>query len=105
MIRNIHSPAFEVTEAIKTHIAQNLDKIEKHYDRITRVDFFLKKDAHNFVAEINLHVPNKGEIVLTQTGADLYHSITEVVNKSLIKLKKVNEKQNSKRHTRINLSE
>lgn len=105
MIRNIHSPAFEVTEAIKNHINSNLDKIESYYDRITRVDFYMKKDSHNFVAEISFHIPNKGEIVLVQSSDDLYNAITALSNKSLIKLKKIKEKQNPRKNTRIDVPE
>lgn len=105
MIRNINSPAFEVTEAIKTHINSHLDKIENYHDRITRVDFFIKKEAHNFVAEINFHIPNKGEITIAQTSDDLYNAITVISNKALIKLKKIKEKQDPKHNTRVNIPE
>ncbi len=105
MIRNIHSSSFEVSEAIKSHVNTHLDKIENHHDRITRTDVHLKKDGVYYIAEFNLHVPTKGEIVINHSSEDMYHSITEGSNKVLIKLKKLNEKQKAKRHTKPKLIE
>jgi ribosomal subunit interface protein len=103
MIKNIHSTSFEVSEAIKSHVNAQLDKILDHHDRITKADVNLKKDGFHYIAEINLHVPTKGEIVITQASEDMYHSITEATNKILIKLKKITEKSKSKIHKKIQL--
>lgn len=105
MIRNIHSSAFEVSEAIKSHVNTHLDKIADHHDRITKAEVHLKKDGFHYIAEINLHVPSKGEVVINQSSEDMYHSITEATNKILIKLKKITEKHKAKIHKRIQLED
>lgn len=105
MIRNIHSSAFDISKSIESHINTNLDKVSEHYDRITRADIHLKKDGFNYVAEINLHVPNKGEVVINQAHTDMYHAITEATNKILIKLKKVTGKEKSRLHKKIEIQD
>lgn len=105
MLKKIHSTSFEVTDAILSHINSNLEKIEHQQDKITRVDVFLKKDKFKYIAEYALSVPQKASVVISVAHEDMYHAITEVTGKALIKLKKIREKVHSHRHQRLVLDE
>ncbi len=105
MLKKIHSNSFEVTDAIRSHIDSNLEKIEQQQDKITRAEVFLKKDKFKYIVEYSLSVPKKAKVVLSVAHEDMYHAITEVTNKALIKLKKVREKVKSHRHQRLVLPE
>ncbi len=100
MLKQIHSTSFDVTDSIRSHINQNLEKIEKQQDKITRVDVFLKKDKFKYIVEYALAVPHKASIVISVSHEDMYHAVTSVTSKALIKLKKVREKVSKGRHQR-----
>ena len=98
MIRTIHATTFDLTDALSTHVNTMLDKIELHNDKITITEVTLKKDNYKYLAEFNIHVPHVKSINMTHESDDMYHSITEVTNKMLVKLAKLKEKVKSRRH-------
>jgi ribosomal subunit interface protein len=98
MIRNIHAITFDMTDALSLHINLMLDKIELHNDKITTTEVTLKKDGFKYIAELNSHVPHVKNVNLTHESEDMYHAITEVTNKMLLKLGKLKDKHKAKRH-------
>lgn len=105
MIRTINPISFDVTQALSEHIRYNLDKVENHHDRITKSEMTLRKDGINYIAEIVLHIPNHKGFTIKQSSADMYHSITELTHKTLLKLKKIKEKGKGKLHRKIVVEE
>jgi len=103
MIRNISCISFDNTDALDQHAHTMLDKVQAHNDKIIKAEFILKKDAYKYVAELNVNVPHIKTVSISHSCDDMYHSITEVTNKMLIKLSKLKEKQKGSRHKQSKL--
>ena len=86
----------EVTEALRTHVEQKLDKLRGHFDRVIDVEVVLIVEKHRHIAEITLHA-NGIRIHSAESSDDMYLSVDAAVEKL--------EKQIRKFKNRINRSQ
>jgi len=82
-----------LTEGLKLHIQKQIDKF-KHFDsNITNTRVVLKKDANQFVAEVQINSSiYKDEIMATCKSDDMYNSISSASKKMITRLKRFNKK-------------
>ncbi len=77
---NITGHHVEVTKALKDYVAEKLDKIEVHFDKITSVNVVLTVEKLEQKAEATLHVKGH-DIHADSTKEDMYAAIDDMTDK------------------------
>jgi len=86
-----------LTEGLKSHIKKQVEKFSHFDSNITNTRVFLKKDADQYVAEVQIHSSiYKDEIMTTCKSADMYNSISSASKKMITRLKRFNQRIKSK---------
>ncbi|HRI88430.1 MAG TPA: ribosome-associated translation inhibitor RaiA [Candidatus Hydrogenedentes bacterium] len=70
----------EITDAIRTHVESQLDKVRHHFDRVIDVDVVLSVEKHRHTADITVHA-NGVRIHGKDTSDNMYASVDTVVDK------------------------
>ncbi|MDZ4860508.1 MAG: ribosome-associated translation inhibitor RaiA [Candidatus Hydrogenedentes bacterium] len=70
----------DMTDAMRTHVESQLDKVRHHFDRVIDVDVVLSVEKHRHTADITLHA-NGVRIHGKDTSSDMYVSVDTVVDK------------------------
>ena len=70
----------DLTDALKTHVEEGLEKITHHFDKVIDVDVILAVEKHRQTAEFNVHA-NHLRINAKETSEDMYASIDAALNK------------------------
>lgn len=70
----------ELTDGIKVHVQQSLDKLVQHFDKLIDADVVLSTEKHRHVADITLHA-NGLRIHGKDATEDMYVSIDKVASK------------------------
>ena len=81
----------EVSAALKEYVAQKLEPVIRHFDKVTGVNVVLSVEKHKQKAEVTVHVPGK-DIHAETVGADLYAVIDELFDKLDRQVQKYKEK-------------
>lgn len=99
---NIRGKNIELTPAIKEHVEQRVEKVEKYFDRITMVNVEVRKSEHHkngfFSCKVNLDVP-KHRFHAEETKGDLHDAIDSVFSIVERELKKHKEQMQQERRT------
>ena len=82
----------EITEAMRTHVTGQLDRLTRLDDRLTRLSVVLSLDKLQQKAEGTLHTSSGGLLHAEAFEADMYVSIDMMFNKLLTQLRKHREK-------------
>ena len=89
---NISGHQLEVTEPLRAYIGEKLDRLERHFDKITNVQVIMEVDKLKQKIEATLHVPN-AKLVANAEHEDMYAAIDSLYDKldrQLIKHKEKN---------------
>ena len=70
----------EMTDALKSHIENRLDKVRGHFEKVIDADVVLGVEKHRHIAEINLHA-NGIRLHGKESSSDMYVSVDAVVDK------------------------
>lgn len=70
----------EMTDAMKSHVEGQLEKVRHHFDKVIDVDVVLSVEKHRHTAEVTVHA-NGVHIHGKETSTDMYVSIDTVVDK------------------------
>jgi len=81
----------EVTDAMKTHASEKLQRILRRNQKITRIHVTFHIDGPSKVAEANMLV-NGTEIHARGDDRDMYVATDSMVNRLISQLSKLNEK-------------
>ncbi len=85
----------EITQAIKAHVEDKFNKLERHHSPISNVHVVLKVENSLHTAEATLHV-NHQDIFANDTQNDMYWAIDNLAAKLDRQL--VKHKEKSSRH-------
>lgn len=80
----------EVTDSLRNYVISKLDRLERHYDRITNMKVILSVEKQRQKAESTIRISG-GEVYADAESEDLYKAIDKLVDKldrQLIKQKK-----------------
>ncbi len=92
---NVQSVNFNADQKLILFIESKLNKLEKHFDKITYADVFLKvqntRSPENKITEILLHVPGD-DIMVKKMNKKFEEGVDEGVNAVRRCLKKRKEK-------------
>ena len=84
---NISGQHLEVTEPLRTYIGEKLDRLERHFDKITNVQVILSVEKLQQKIEATLNIPG-GEVVANAVHEDMYAAIDSLTDKLDRQLKK-----------------
>lgn len=83
----------ELTEGLKQHVENALNKVTAHFDKASDADVVLSIEKHRQIAEINLHA-NGVRIHGRETSPDMYSSIDAVIDKIERQVRKFKDRIN-----------
>ena len=86
----------EVTSPLKQYVETKLDKLERHFDKITNVHVILSVEKQRQKAESTIHTP-EGEVFADAESEDLYAEIDMLADKLDRKLIKKKEKMTERK--------
>jgi putative sigma-54 modulation protein len=89
----------EITDAIKSLITEKIASVMQRYNKITQIRVSLHIDHANQIAEINVHFDGI-EIHAKSSSENMYHSIDQVVEKTMAQLAKHKDKLIDQHHHR-----
>lgn len=94
---NVSGHHVEVTDALKTYVESKLDRLERHFDRITNINVILSVEKLRQKAESTIRVSG-GEIYAEAEEDDLYAAIDSMADKLDRQLIKKKEKISDRKH-------
>ena len=90
----------ELTEPLKTHTKERLDKMASYLDDIIDVHVILGVEKHRHLAEITLKT-RASAFVASATTDDMYASITQAADKLEAQAHKQQDKRNTRGHESV----
>lgn len=94
---NVSGHHIEVTNALKSYVESKLDRLERHFDRITNINVILSVEKQRQKAESTIRVSG-GEIYADAEEDDLYAAIDSMADKLDRQLIKKKEKISDRKH-------
>ncbi len=85
-----------VSESVRAHIAARLQRQGDHYEKVTRMNVIVDKEAQLDMVEAAFHI-NGRELFARATGNNLYAAIDSLGDKVERQLTKAREKNAGKR--------
>ncbi|MCW8886117.1 MAG: ribosome-associated translation inhibitor RaiA [Motiliproteus sp.] len=82
----------KVSESVREHIEARLHRTGDHYEKVTRMNVIVDKDAQNNIVEASFHINGK-ELFAKAVGDNLYAAIDALGSKVERQLIKAKEKQ------------
>lgn len=94
---NVSGHHVEVTDSLRNYVMTKLEKLERHFDRITNTTVILSVEKLRQKAEATIHVSG-GEIFAEAEDDDLYAAIDMLADKLDRQLIKKKEKIKDHKH-------
>lgn len=88
---------FEITDALKAHVATKVGPLQERFHRITQIRVSLHIDNVDQVAEGNIHIDG-AEIHATASSNDMYHSVDLMLEKLNSQMSKHKDKLIDQHH-------
>lgn len=85
----------DVNDRIRNHVNSKLERIERHFERITSAQVILSKESVQHKAEANLHVAGN-DLFADASADDLYAAIDGLMDKLDRQVRKHKEKLTDK---------
>ncbi|MBT4161356.1 MAG: ribosome-associated translation inhibitor RaiA [Gammaproteobacteria bacterium] len=94
---NVSGHHVEVTDSLRNYVSSKLERLERHFDRITNMNVILSVEKQRQRAESTIHVSG-GEIYAHAEHDDLYAAIDMLADKLDRQLIKKKEKNKDRKH-------
>jgi len=91
---NITGHHVDVTPALKEHINEKINKLNRLSDQITTIQVILLQDSNEQKAEATVHLPGK-ELFAAASNNRLFHAIDAMIDKLARQLDKHKTKLNA----------
>ena len=102
MLVTITAKHIEITDAIRTHADEKVEKLPRYYDSITQIEVVLEgNEGGRQSAEIIVHAEHNDLLIAKETGTDIYTCIDAAVHKMERQLRKAKEKQRGHKATSV----
>lgn len=88
---NIIGKHIDLTDALKQHVEEKFNPIEKRFNHITSINVVLHIENVTQIVEATAHV-NGNEIHASASSDDMYASIDETADKLMTQVTKLKEK-------------
>ena len=86
----------DITDSLRSYVVTRLDKLERHFDKITHINVILTVEKLRQKAESTVHISG-GEIYAEAESDDMYAAIDQLTDKLDRQLIKQKEKSNDKK--------
>ena len=96
---NVSGHHIEVTPALRNYVESKLDRLERHFDRITNMSVILSVEKQRQKAESTIRISG-GEVYADAESEDLYAAIDMLADKLDRQLIKQKEKITDRKHRR-----
>jgi putative sigma-54 modulation protein len=94
MLITITGKHIEITDAIRSHVEEKVEKLPRYYDSVGQVEVILDgNEGGGQSVEIIVHAEHNDVLIAKETGPDTYSCIDAVVHKMQRQLKKAKEIQ------------
>ena len=94
---NVSGHHVEVTDSLRNYVSTKLERLERHFDRITNMSVILSVEKQRQKAESTVHISG-GEIYADAEHDDLYAAIDLLADKLDRQLIKKKEKTKGHKH-------
>ena len=94
---NVSGHHLEVTDSLRNYVSIKLEKLERHFDRITNMNVILSVEKQRQKAESTIQVSG-GEIYADAEHDDLYAAIDMLADKLDRQIIKKKEKTHDRKH-------
>ncbi|CAM4461257.1 MAG: Ribosome hibernation promoting factor [Legionellaceae bacterium] len=84
----------EVTDALRAYATEKLERLCRHYDKITSIHVIFDIEKLIQRAEATIHVPHGGIIHAQADSQDMYNSIDDLFDKLERQVAKHRQKEN-----------
>lgn len=99
MIFTISGKHVEVTDAIRDHAQEKIEKLPRYYNSLTQIEVIIEgNDGGKPSVEIIARAEHSNIFIATETGDDLYACIDLAAHKMERQLRKKKEKQRNNKH-------
>lgn len=71
----------EVTDAIRSYVIKKMERIERHFEKITKINVMLKVDRNQQIAEATVTAPGHVEFFAQSADTNLYAAIDALADK------------------------
>ncbi len=100
MIVTITGKHVEITDAIRAHAEEKVEKLPRYYDSITQIEVVLEgNEGGKQCVEVLVHAEHNDLLIAKETGTDTYACIDAAVHKMERQLRKAKEKQRGHKAT------
>lgn len=82
----------ELTDALREHTENRLEKLNSEFPRLLDAQVILDWEKHRQLAEIIVHAPNHVTVEAKEETSDMYASIDSAVDKATKQLRKIRDK-------------
>lgn len=87
----------EVTDALRQYAEEKLERLERHYDRITNIHVTLSVEKLSHIAEATINIPGNSLHATSESNGDMYAAIDALSDKLDRQLKKHKDKEHNGR--------
>ena len=94
---NVSGHHLEVTDSLRNYVSIKLERLERHFDRITKMNVILSVEKQRQKAESTIQVSG-GEIYADAEHDDLYAAIDMLADKLDRQIIKKKEKTHDRKH-------
>ena len=88
---NVSGHHVDVTDSLRTYVESKMDRLERHYDRMTNISVILSVEKQRQKAESTIRISG-GEVFAESESDDLYAAIDSLADKLDRQLIKQKEK-------------
>jgi putative sigma-54 modulation protein len=94
---NVSGHHVELTDSLRSYVSTKMEKLERHFDKITNMTVILSVEKQRQKAESTIHISG-GEIFADAEHEDLYAAIDMLADKLDRQLIKKKEKTKDHKH-------
>ena len=88
----------DVPEAVRTHVREKAEKLDRYYDRLMSVDVIMDVQGDRQIVEMIARADHHTQFVAKHEDADLYATIDHVAKEMEAQLRKHKEKFRNRKH-------
>ena len=100
MLFTITGKHIEITDAIRLHAQEKVDKLPRYFDSITQIEVVIEgNEGGKQCVEIIVHAEHNDLLIAKEIGDDTYACIDLAIHKLERQLRKTKEKQRNHKHS------
>ncbi len=102
MLFTITGKHIEITDAIKAHAQEKVEKLPRYFDSITQIEVIVEgNEGGKQCVEVIVHAEHNDLLIAKEVGDDMYACIDLAIHKLERQLKKTKEKQRSHKRSAV----